>query len=216
MVREVFTYNSKKYDFKKIITDLFDSGPLDKLHEVYSHPNIFTMSDNSDTIFHDMFYQDMRKEGPFVNLYRHFINTHLRKMMGVDFVYQASPTLRVHLHGNWATPEFHVDTQDGYNHPPGEINFILPLTPCYGNNSVWVESSPGNKVYSPIEMGVGDIFGFSGGELMHGNRINDTGVSRVSFDFRIIPKEQYNDKYKKTSATRGTKFIVGHYYRELE
>jgi hypothetical protein len=125
------------------------------------------------------------------------------------------PTLRVHFHGNLATPEFHVDTQDGYNHPYGEINFILPLTKCLGNNSVWVETTPGSRKFLSIEMQEGVLFGFKGGELMHGNKLNDTGLTRVSFDFRVLPIDKYDEKYHKTSATRGTKFLVGHYYKEL-
>ncbi len=215
MNKQYYSYDVEEYPFNKVVTDLFGSGPLSKLHEIYTHPNVFTMQDNSNTIFHDKFYEDMRNGGRFIRLYENFINEHVRSLLKTDFVYQASPTLRVHFHGNLATPEFHVDTQDGYNHPYGEINFILPLTKCLGNNSVWVETTPGSRKFLSIEMQEGVLFGFNGGELMHGNKLNDTGLTRVSFDFRVLPIDKYDEKYHKTSATRGTKFLVGHYYKEL-
>jgi len=40
-------------------------------------------------------------------------------------------------------------------------------------------------------------------------------LSRVSFDFRIMPLERYNPKFSKSSATRSTRFIIGEYYKEL-
>ena len=94
------------------------------------------MQNNSDTELHKVFYSDIKRENSyFVNLYDEFLNSCVKEFMGFDFIYQKLPTLRLHFDNNWATPEFHVDTQDGYYHPPGEINFIVPMTNCYGNNS---------------------------------------------------------------------------------
>ena len=208
-------YDISKFEFKKIITNLFDCGPLELLHERYNHGSQFTMLDNSNTIFHQMFYKNIREENDFMSVYDLFLNEFVTSIVGEKFIYQASPTLRVHLVGNMATPEFHVDTQDGYYHPAGEMNFILPLTQCYDTNSVWVESEPNKGDYSPIKMKYGNLFQFAGGKLRHGNKTNQTPLTRVSFDFRVLPLSKYDKNYPKSSATRGTKFIVGEYYKEL-
>ena len=82
------------------------------------------MSNNSDTILHDRFYQNLRSEGSLLSIYNN-IEEVIFPIVGEDFVFQKMPTLKVHLVNNWATPEFHVDTQEGYNHPQGEHNFFL-------------------------------------------------------------------------------------------
>ena len=58
----------------------------------------------------------------------------------------------------------------------------------------------------------GQLFNFNGGQCLHGNRPNKTGKTRMSFDFRIILKEDYNQAYLKTSKLTNKKFLVGDYY----
>ena len=48
-------------------------------------------------------------------------------------------------------------------------------------------------------------------KCLHYNKINKTDITRVSFDFRIIPFSKYKDT-DKLSATNKTKFILGEYY----
>lgn len=174
------------------------------------------MESNSDSKLHELFYTSIKTESsPFVKIYEDFINGPMREVIGFDFIYQRLPTLRLHFPENWATPEFHVDTQDGYFHPHGEINFIVPMTKCSGNNSLWIESEPNKGDYAPVHMNPGDIFQFSGGTCHHGNKINDTPHSRISFDFRIMPLTKYDPNFSKSSATRSTRFVIGEYYSEL-
>ena len=80
---------------------------------------------------------------------------------------------------------------------------------------MWIESLPKKGDYHPVKMQFGDLLKFSGGTHRHGNKLNDTNNSRVSFDFRVLPLAKYNPDYIKTSATRTTKFIIGEYYKEL-
>ena len=92
----------------------------------------------------------------------------------------------------------------------------MPLTRCYGSNTVWVETEPNKGDYTPVVVEPGQVFQFSGGTLRHGNKINNTNETRISFDFRVMPLSKYDSKYPKTSATKKIKFIIGDYYRELE
>ena len=211
---KIHNFNAKAYGLYEEIQKVFQTtNSLDNLHKEYAFDK-FDMSNNSDTILHDRFYQNLRSEGSLLSIYNNIIEEVIFPIVGEDFVFQNMPTLRVHLVNNWATPEFHVDTQEGYNHPQGEHNFILPLTDCYDTNAVWVESEPMAGDYKPITMKHGDIFQFSGGSLRHGNKINMTDKTRVSIDFRVLPVSKYDEKYSKTSATTGKSFTVGSYYNK--
>ena len=64
-------------------------------------------------------------------------------------------------------------------------------------------------------MRVGEFFQFRGGECIHGNKPNKTGKSRVSLDFRVVLKSDYNKDYEKISKLSSKKFVIGGYYNEL-
>jgi hypothetical protein len=51
---------------------------------------------------------------------------------------------------------------------------------------------------------------------MHGNKPNKTSLTRISFDFRIIPLSKYNPTWNTDSPTSHTKFSLGHYYTNLK
>jgi hypothetical protein len=214
---KIYKYNKDSFPFQEYFRDLYGLKDLSQIHSIHDSSMVFDMSNNSDTLLHKMFYTDIKSEGSeFTKLYNNFINTYVRESVGFNFIYQKLPTLRLHFDNNWATPEFHVDTQDGYFHPHGEINFIVPVTECFGNNSVWIESEPSKGDYHPVKMQPGDLLSFSGGTCKHGNKMNDTSKSRISFDFRIMPLSKYDPTFSKSSATRSTKFIIGEYYKELK
>ena len=96
------------------------------------------------------------------------------------------------------------------------MSYAIPITKCFGNNSVWIESEPNKADYHPVRMQFGNLLSFSGGTHKHGNKMNDTSKSRISFDFRIMPLSKYDPSFSKSSATRSTKFIIGDYYKELK
>merc|ERR1711981_506931 len=73
-------------------------------------------------------------------------------------------------------------------HHGAEINFWIPLTRVWGSNSLFVESRPGKEDFHPLELGPGELAIFNGSKCLHYTRANDTNCTRVSFDFRVIPK----------------------------
>ena len=81
-----------------------------------------------------------------------------------------------------------------------------------GDLCTWVETVPGLKDYKPMEMSPGEFYIFNGNKCTHGNRPNNTDKTRVSFDFRVVPYERYNDGFKNISATKKQKFLIGSYY----
>ena len=144
-------------------------------------------------------------------------------IFGVDkIIYQATPSFRVQIPNNIAVggnesddPEkygWHRDTDENYNHPSFEHNFVVPLTKASNTSTIHIETSPHSNEYIPAKMSVGQFFKFNGGECLHGNKPNKTNKSRVSFDFRVVLESDYNQQYSKISKLSGKKFTIGSYY----
>lgn len=212
-----FHYDIDKYPFRELVKNALGHDDLEDLHQQYVYEP-FTMDNNSNTELHDRFYNKLRGGwSEFTDTYDSFVSEVVVPIFGSkDFIYQALPTFRVHLVGNWVVPEFHYDSQSVYNHPEGEINFQIAVTDMFGTNATWAESVPGLGDYAPMEYNHGEFVVFNGNKCHHGNKINDTATTRVSFDFRILPLNKYDPSKAKKSATRGTSFTVGGYYKELK
>ena len=218
-MQEYYSYDLKKYDFISLFQDLFGRKDLDNLHldlddeyEFFSSPG-----SDSDTKFHTTFYDKMRSGWPeFLGLYKTFIKDNIAPIMGATdkLIYQKWPSFRVHLPNNVAVGGWHKDRD--YNHPPGEINFILTLTKMFESNATIAESSPGKMDFRQLDASPGQVIKFNGNECIHGNLPNKTGVTRVSFDFRAMLPERYDAAHDLTSLSKGNKFLIGHYYEVLD
>ena len=116
-----------------------------------------------------------------------------------------------------AINKWHYDADKDHRHPDGEINIQIPLTVMYDSSATWIESIPGLKDFAPMEMFPEQFAIFYGNKCMHGNKTNETGLTRVSLDFRIINKAVLKEQETKlqSSATINTKFAVGGYYEEI-
>lgn len=150
------------------------------------------------------------------------------------FAVQKLPSLRFNLPGSSAlgargedgdTPGdtdacigLHRDME--YGHQPGEMNFMLALTPVSGSNGLYVESAPGAADYRAVEMAAGGIFSFHGAGNRHHNQRNTTGTSRVSMDFRIVPLSRYDhardDPAHEPADKRELRFTIGQYFERVE
>ncbi len=128
-------------------------------------------------------------------------------------VYQAKPSFRIHLPNNVAVGEWHKDGD--YNHQRSEINWWLPFTDAFDNNTIWCESEEDKGDYRALDVKHGEVLIFGGAYLRHGNKANDTSVSRVSMDFRVIPYSKYQ-KLESTSSNMKLEFKIGSYYELLE
>lgn len=203
-------YDAEKFNFSKVVGDLFGTDRLQDLHE--DHKEQFKVGMDSITSFHDKFY-DKYREGwvELKVLYELFIADIISPLYDEDFLYQRFPTARFHLQNNVAVGAFHNDASFG--HPAGEVNYIIPLTNSYDTASVWIESEPGKEDFQAAYMIIGNLIQFNGNELTHGNKINDTGNTRVSLDFRCLPISRYDENNNSESITRKTKFTDGQYYK---
>ena len=95
-----------------------------------------------------------------------------------------------------------------------EINYYVPLTKAYGTNTIWAESEEDKGDFKPIYSNYGECIEWEASKLTHGNKDNITSNTRVSFDFRIIPKSRYIESNYLTINTK-IPFGIGGYYEVL-
>ena len=134
---------------------------------------------------------------------------------GGGLLYQREPNLRCHLPGTGRQMVLrHCDAD--YFHQPNELNFWLPLTPCYGTNTLWVESAAGRGDYRPVEIRVGQMLRFHGHQCDHFTLPNDTPHTRLSLDFRVVPQRHFLERYENSHHPNGRpRFGCGAFFAEL-
>ena len=213
-ISEIISYDTNLYDFRSVIQGSLGISELENIHHFVNY-DIFTLDNDQSSLYHKKFYKNCDIDPSFDELYTFFIKDYVSKYFDDDrMIYQKRPTFRIHYNDNLAVGEFHRDSN--YSHPIEEVNFFLPVTDCWGTNTIWIESRDGKADYSPISLKYGQIFVFNGGMLTHGNKVNKTGNSRVSFDFRCLKSEHYTDSNPEGSSEKtNKKFIVGDYYDRL-
>jgi hypothetical protein len=140
--------------------------------------------------------------------YAEFVHEVIAPHVGEPFYYQRVPTFRVHLPDNVAVGEFHTDAV--YHHPPGEVTFWTPLTPAYDSCSVWIADD--DDELHVVNANPGEVIEFSAVTRRHGNKLNVTGQSRVSFDFRCLPARLLPKVDESRTKHTRMRFIPGEYY----
>jgi len=215
------SFDKKKYDFVKIITNLFNK----KLCEIHTWtdttypffgPNM--IGKDSHTEFHDAFYKKIHEGwADFMDLYEDFVRNVVLPYLGLEeALFQTCPNFRVHLPDNVAVVVEHYDSDERHNHPYGEINFIIALTDMYDTNTIWTEKTCRFRDFVPMVQKAGECTSFGGNTHTHFNKINKTGKSRVSFDFRIMPLNYYISDTDLTSITTKKKYVEGGYYKRIK
>ncbi len=227
---QYYNYNVDTFNFKKHIEELFKIKDLSKIHTLSdkSDDQLFSNENDDSTRLHSVFYNKLNNGwSEFMDVYKSFIKNVIMDVYNVDsIIYQSKPTFRVQLPNNIAvggnkndTAEkygWHKDSDPEYNHPLTEKNFIIPLTNSRDTASVYIETYPNSNEFEPAIMNVGEVFNFCGAKCVHGNKPNVTGKSRVSFDFRVMLKEDYDVNYSKNSKLSNKKFVIGEYYDLME
>lgn len=150
----------------------------------------------------------------FKQLYRKFIQKHVRPLYTDTIVVQAKPTFRICYPNNIAVGEFHKDKwyRDGeWAAKVKELNFFLPFTDAFDTNTIWLESEEDKKDFAPMSCKYGEYVQWDGPNLLHGNYLNKTGKTRISIDFRVIEYQNYIPS-DKGSINLNKKFKLGEYY----
>ena len=211
-----YSYDTNLFRFNNIVKKIFNVEKLELLHESVPHDTQCPDDPSKDqkTNFHKIFYSTYEDEcNEILPEYRKFIHL-IREKHFSDFttlIYQTRPTFRVHAPGNIAVAKWHKDKL--YNHSSNEINIFLPLTDAFDTNTIWSESEEDKEDYQPMNAKYGEYFVWNGANLNHGNKKNETAVSRVSLDFRVISKDNFN--YSGTSVTQKVEMSLGKYWSEI-
>ncbi len=206
-----FDYDINKFNFSKILSSLFE---VDNLENISSDISVLDRPHDQSTVHHKKFYSWM-KESEFPLLYESFIKQYVRPLYKTKIVVQQYPTFRICYPNNVAIGEYHKDKHyrdSNWAEQVQELNFFLPFTNAFDSNTIWVESEENKKDFSAMECNYGECIRWDASNLTHGNKINTTGKSRVSIDFRVIAYDNYIPS-DTGSINHNIKFKIGEYYK---
>lgn len=207
-------YNIHKYDFRGIVERYLDVTNLETLHVEHKFQEVLVYGTDQDQDLHRLFYQNMDENPEFVDLYNEFIHQCVLPNFNEQVLYQKYPTFRVHQPENLGVFAFHRDSE--YNHNPKSINIFMPFTSAFDTNTVWVESERDKEDYSPMNLEYGQMNIWDGANLKHGTKLNETSVTRVSVDFRILPIRHYDENNILSSKSKNRKFVIGDYWQQVK
>ena len=94
-------YDIVKYNFLEIVQDWLETDDLTKLHDFKKY-KLFKRVNDQSSMWHKMFYNQIRIDKRFDNLYTRFLEEEIKPTFGESIIYQKIPTFRVHLPGNIA------------------------------------------------------------------------------------------------------------------
>lgn len=177
--------------------------------EALKYDIVPTVDTDQDSPYHKIFYSKYSILEP---MYTSFIKRVIYPLFNEPLLYQRIPTFRIHAPGSLGVGEFHRDRD--YSHSSEEVNIFLPFTNAFGSNTIWVETREGDGDYIPLNTPYGGFWIWNGSNLEHGNKINNSGKTRISIDFRILPKRFYDESNTKQSITNKTKMVIGEYWSE--
>ena len=225
-------------------TTLANLGSLGRLHEVLDRE--FTSLDDGELNAASRMFYDT--DAAFVETYEAFLKNVVRdKVVGDDFLFQTTPTIRFHFPNeegfDW-NPRMHTDIMLG--HPPQEINIWLPVCGASGTASMCIADMVPSiemieefdydfaqfatavqesdtvaarcaSMSKPVELEYGEFLVFDP-RCLHATQFNQSDVTRISFDFRVLPLEDYERiqfPYRGTGRRR-LEFKRGSYYDERD
>jgi len=204
-------YNIQQFPFAGKVQQLFDIEDLVSINDIVE---VFIREKDQSTTYHKKYYEWARTE-EFTKLYEQFILEIVRPLYNEDIVYQAIPTFRIAYPNNIAVGEFHKDKfyrDINWAIDVDEDNFYLPFTDAFDTNTIWVESEEDKGDFTPMNCKYGELIQWDGSNLTHGNKINKTGKTRISVDFRVMKYSNYKPSEHGSINTK-SKFQIGEYYK---
>lgn len=204
----IHSYPTTDFDFAGWVGKIMNVPDLSLLHETI--PCGEDRASDQDSPAHRLFYDTFPD---LADLYVRFLHEVIAPLLPERVCAQRVPTFRVSQPGSTAVTEYHRDSD--YNHQPATVNFWIPLTKAFGTNTLWVESAPDRGDFRPVTLDPGQMLQFDAVQLRHGNQVNDTGRTRVSFDLRVVPLSQFRATRLRT-VTNHVQLDIGEYYTVLD
>ena len=129
---------------------------------------------------------DLPAEHPLKRLYQDFVCRVVAPVFGGRVGMTEHATWRVQMAGTPSVSAWHRDAD--VTGRPDYLTVWVPFVDTFGGNTLWVEPDYGAGDHAPVPVRYGEALCFDGAMLEHGTVANDTVISRVSMDFRIVPR----------------------------
>ena len=202
--------------FENHFFDEFNATSLTELHHCIPQAQLFKAGTDQASQLHKSIYREFDKatRSPIVRCYYELCLEWLY-LLKLDYpgewALQRYPSIRIHLPSNISVFEYHRDSD--YNHPLGEINHFLSLTPSIGTAALHVEHTLGWNDYIPLALEAGESAILNTSIFKHGDAINNEGFTRVSIDFRAIPLHALRTHAtNRFSISKTKRFDTSDYY----
>jgi hypothetical protein len=210
-------------------------GRLEDIHQLLTLPHYLTEEEKDyhrhlhewkkdrDSIFVKKFHDFVDKNTIFNETYYQFLRTYILPLFPNEtkLVVQKTPNIRFSLPNNAAIgfdpkdPDnivgLHCDSDFG--HHETETNIVVPITEMFGSNSIYYEPYINSNVppshFENLSLETNEFLQAYFNKIKHCNRINQTNITRISFDIRVIPFSKYQENIEYFN---GTKFELGKYY----
>lgn len=219
MISLVSNIYQNKYNFNDTLNNIHNHIPI-----YPTHIPTFGKNDRELYLIRD-FYDEYDNNSKFEESYKSLIQEKVKPIFDNEkLIVQKTPNIRFHLpncsnigkRDTDPSPDvigLHNDSEFG--HPEEEVNFIYAITDMYDTNTLYYEQQENSDIepynYNNLKLNSDDLWHNKLNKLRHYNKINKTGKTRVSLDFRVIPYSKYKPS-TNISATSKNKFIVGDYY----
>jgi hypothetical protein len=218
---------SDKYDFIHNLDELhilLNNSVIKESDKTYFNKIPIIGFNDRDSIFIKDFYNFIDKTSDFEHIYFDFIKSQVKPFFPneTNLVVQKTPNIRISFpeltaigqHKELSDDDvigIHCDSDFG--HSKEEINFIIPITEMFDTNSIYYEPELNANVpcseYCNLNISPDHFFMGYFNKLKHYNKINKTGKTRISLDFRIIPYSKYMENLE---FFKGTKFEISNYF----
>lgn len=201
----VLRFDPEAYPFHRLIGGYIGGGPLAELSAglpatgIGEGASLYRNMESSPHLRTLYAGLDGEAGAAFYALYRRFLREVIAPQYDGPIYFQRRPSHRILFRDTPGASRFHRDSD--YGHVEAEVNYLVPQTRTYRTNAMWLETGVGSDAYAPVELELGEYVRFDGAARRHGAHQNQTGRTRVSFDFRVVP-EGLADEDIRTSLAR--------------
>jgi perosamine synthetase len=220
----VLQYNTQHHPFRNYVQSIFDISDIELAHNGLIDSSNTNMRD-IESVLHKKFYESIKSSDTFKRMYCKLIRNLFDTLYADEdvLIYQSYPSIRIQFPNNTVVPP-HYDSDHIGCHPIGEQNFLLPVTSMSGTRRLFIETEPRRADYVGIDLSYGELLYFNGNMCTHYNEVNTDSILRISFDFRVIKRSDY-ERYIQSGnititnprdpekARVPTKMIIGGYYQ---
>ncbi len=199
----IFSFDAKKYPFHEIVAACVGTRELDGLRAglapAAEGTSLYRNMEDAEAFRALYAGLDGAQGEAFAKTYLRFLREVIAPQYpGDEIYYQVRPSHRILFSDTPGASRYHRDRD--YGHHRAEVNYWVPQTRAFATNSMWVESAEGAADFAPADLAVGQYLRFDGANFAHGAHVNETGKTRISFDFRVVPASLADEDIRTSDA----------------